>query len=51
MDFPPGFGGQLEEKGKFTQTLHEIDEELTRFDTMEGIDGNLKTIPNQDSIN
>lgn len=50
-DFPPGFGVQLEEKGNFAQTLHEIDEKLTKFDAMEGVDGNLEDLPNKESIN
>ena len=48
-DFPPGFEGQNFKKGNFTQQLQEIDEELTKFDGMEGIDMNAESLPNQDS--
>nr|POE48157.1 hypothetical protein CFP56_43970 [Quercus suber] len=48
-DFPPGFEGQNFKKGNFTQQLQEIDEELTKFDGMEGIDMNADSLPNQDS--
>ena len=48
-DFPPGFEGQNFKKGNFTQQLQEIDEELAKFDDMEGIDINTESLPNQDS--
>lgn len=41
--------GRKFEKGKFTRQLQEIDEELTKFDGMEGIDINAKSLPYQDS--
>ena len=48
-DFPPGFEGQNFKKGNFTQQLQEINEELAKFDDMEGIDINAESLPNQDS--
>ena len=48
-DFPSGFEGQNFKKGNFTQQLQEIDEELAKFDDMEGIDINTESLPNQDS--
>nr|POF00840.1 hypothetical protein CFP56_68087 [Quercus suber] len=48
-DFPLGFEGQKFAKGNFTQQLKEIDEESTKFDTMEGIDINLELLPYQNS--
>ena len=44
-DFPLGFEGQQPEKGSFAKQLKEIDDELSRFDDMEGIDTNQEVLP------
>ena len=49
-DFPLGFEGQNFKKGNFTQQLQEIDEELTKFDGIEGIDIIAESLPNQTLI-
>ena len=48
-DFPPGFEGQNFKKGNFTRQLQEIDEDLSKFDGMEGIDMGEELLPTQDS--
>ena len=48
-DFPLGFEGHKSTKGNFARQLKETDEELTKFDTMEGIDINLELLPYQNS--
>lgn len=44
-DFPSGFEGQQFVKGTFARQLKEIDDELSRFDNMEGIDTNQEVLP------
>ena len=48
-DFPLGFEGQQHEKGSFAKQLKEIDDELSRFDDMEGIDTNQEVLPFKES--
>nr|POE83652.1 hypothetical protein CFP56_06737 [Quercus suber] len=48
-DFPSGFEGQQPEKGSFAQKLKEIDDELSRFDDMEGIDTNQEVLQFKES--
>ena len=48
-DFPLGFEGQQPEKGSFAKQLKEIDDELSRFDDMEGIDTNQEVLPFKES--
>ena len=48
-DFPPGFEGQGAEKGKFARQLQEIDEDLAKFEDMEGINTSATSLPYKDS--
>nr|POE79028.1 hypothetical protein CFP56_76878 [Quercus suber] len=50
IDLPRGFRGQLNVEGNFAHNLHDIDVELNKFDAMEGVDGNLEMLPNEESI-
>ena len=48
-DFPPGFEGQQPEKWSFAKQLKGINDELSRFDDMEGIDTNQEVLPFKES--